>query len=524
MKNLRRMALAFLMGAAVGNSIWAGIANDSVVLQMDDEIITDFEKNLDSLSDLEYIDDTSFAETNELIEIDSATFVEAFADIPDSVFIARLGSIPTTIDLSYNKIVRRFIEVYLTQRRETVQSMLGLANYYFPVFDDIFDYYDIPNEMKYMSIIESALNPRAVSRAGAVGLWQFMYGTGRMCGLTINSLVDERRDPLKSTHAAATYAKKLYGYYGDWLMVIAAYNCGPGNVNKAIRRSGGKKNYWDIYYYLPRETRGHVPAFIAANYVMNFYHLHNLQPSVIDLPHLNDTIMVLDELHLEQVAHVLDIPLTLLRDMNPQYRADILPATPDKPCILRLPEHKTLEFIDLQNTIFAYNDSVYFNPHKNLNQPVQYTAQHTPSGNQSRLTYTVKSGDNLGYISEWYNVRISDIKYWNNLRKNTIFTGQKLVIYVPKNKHDQYYDINQISFAEKQRRAGNAVPQNAKGAEVVPGSKGEYFIYTVKNGDTLWEIAQQFPGVSDTDIMRLNNISNASKIHPGQKLKIKKEI
>jgi len=514
------------MIALAGNIAISGeTVQDSSTSSMDDTILTNFDKNLDSLAEMEYIDDSLLEETTGFVEIDSSVIIaEEFAKIPDSVFIQRLSSIPSVIDLSYNKIVRRFIEVYLTQRRDKVELMLGMADYYFPIFDDIFDYYDMPNEMKYMSIIESALNPRAVSRAGAVGLWQFMYGTGRVNGLTINSVVDERRDPVKSTHAAAKYSKKLYGIYDDWLMVIAAYNCGPGNVNKAIYRSGRKKNYWEIYYHLPRETRGHVPAFIAANYVMNFAHEHGLKPAKINMPPIHDTIMVMDKLHLKQVSEVLGISLDLIRDLNPQYRADIIPATPKHAFSLRLPEENIFQFIDRETEIFAYKDSVFFNP--KMNQPVHTTSKYysvPPPGNYTKLTYVVKSGDNLGFISEWYNVRISDIKRWNRIRRNTIYSGQKLAIYVPKKKSSKYKNINKMTFAEKQKMVGNPVPVSSSTSSDNL-STGDYILYTVKSGDTLWEIAQQYPGVTDTDIMQLNNIINAAKIKPGQKLKIRKKI
>ncbi|HER08096.1 MAG TPA: lytic transglycosylase, partial [Bacteroides sp.] len=241
-------------------------------------------------------------------------------DFPDSVYMRRLAGIPSVIDLTYNRIVKNYLDVYTKKRREQVRVMLGLSDYYFPIFEEIFDYYDVPFELKYLAVIESALNPRAVSRAGAVGTWQFMYGTGRFYGLTINSLVDERRDPIASTHAAARYLRDLYGMYGDWTLALAAYNCGPGNVNKAIRRSGGKKNFWDIYYFLPRETRGYVPAFIAATYVMNHYPEHRLSRIPVEMPLFTDTIVVREPVHLEQIAGVLGVPLKQLRDMNPQYR------------------------------------------------------------------------------------------------------------------------------------------------------------------------------------------------------------
>ena len=480
--------------------------NDTLINIQEEEL--NFEANLDSMLNLWYVD--KYVNEEKLLLRDSIVFADSlFPDFPDSIYIDRISKIPTAVNLTYNEIVKRFIEVYTMKRRNTVEVMLGLSDYYFPVFDEIFDYYGVPNELKYMSIIESALNPRAYSRARAVGLWQFMYGTGRIYGLTINSLVDERRD--------------LHGIYGDWLLAIAAYNCGPGNVNKAIRRTGGKKNFWDVYYYLPRETRGHVPAFIAATYVMNYYQEHNLVPGKIDLPIPSDTIMVNDNLHLQQVASVLQVPLKQLQDMNPQYIRDIIPGK-SKPYALLLPQEKTTAFIDLEDSIYTYLDSVYF-PNKEIATPQTYSAYHAaPPKNSEKLTYTVKSGDNLGFISEWYNVSISDIKYWNDIRRNTIYAGQKLSIYIPKSKVDKYRDIDKLSFNEKQRRVGNTVASSGSSASSSSNSNladGDYIYYTIKSGDTLWEIALQFDGVSDTDLMRLNSIRNPADIRPGQKIKIK---
>jgi len=494
---------------------------DTIPSIIDDTVITDlnFDENLDSLLNLYYVGQ-SIASNPEFWNNGSDSLIP---DFPDSVYIERLKKIPTVVELTYNSVVRRYIEVYTKQKRGSVGVMLGLSQYYFPLFDEIFDYYDIPNEMKYMSIIESALNPRATSRTRAVGLWQFMYGTGRLYGLTVNSLVDERRDPIKSTYAAARYVKDLYSIYNDWILVIAAYNCGPGNVNKAIRRSGGKRNYWDIYYYLPRETRGHLPAFIAATYVMNYYKEHNLKPIPVSFPVTSDTIMVTKELHLAQVSDVLGIPLQLLRDMNPQYRTDIIPAK-DNPMVLRLPLEQTARFIDLEKDIYAYKDSVYFNPEKAITSPTTFDARgpvEAPPGNYSKLTYTIKEGDNLGFVSMWYNVRISDIRYWNNIRHNTIRSGQKLTIYVPRNSLNKYQDISELTFAEKQARIGKtAAPATAKPVQTVTAGN-DYVIYTVKQGDTIWDIIKKYPGVTETEVMRLNNLSDGSKIKAGQQLKIR---
>jgi membrane-bound lytic murein transglycosylase D len=480
-----------------------------------------FENNLDSLVNLWYVENSLGQEPDSTW---SSVADSLYPQFPDSIYIERLSRLPVKVNLTYNRQVRNYIQVYTGKRRELVEVLLGLSDYYFPIFDEIFDYYGIPLELKYCSIIESALNPRAVSRAGATGIWQFMYGTGRMYGLTINSLVDERRDPVKSTHAAARFMKDLYGIYGDWMLVIAAYNCGPGNVNRAIRRSGGKRDFWDIYYFLPRETRGHVPAFVAATYTMNYYREHGLYSEPLELPIPVDTIMIQDNLHLDQVSHVLGIPKKMLRDINPQYKWDIIPGK-EKPYALKIPAEYSMQFIELEDSIFAWNDSVYFNPKKQTRSPSYYTSNYVPeppSPDMVRLTYTIKSGDNLGYISEWYHVRLSDLKYWNNIYGSTIRAGSKLVIFVPKSKADNYRKINTMSFVEKQRSIGKEVAEtNAGPARQLPGRDEDYVLYTIKSGDTLWDIARKYPGVSDSDIIKLNDLGDGNDIKEGMVIRIK---
>jgi membrane-bound lytic murein transglycosylase D len=369
-----------------------------------------------------------------------------------------------------------------------------------------------------MAVIESALNPRAVSRVGATGMWQFMYGTARMYDLTVNSYIDERRDPIKSAHAAALFMKDLYAMFHDWTLVIAAYNCGPGNVNKAIRRSGGKRDFWEIFYRLPRETRGYVPAYIAAAYTFNYYEEHGIMPLYPKIPIATDTIMISDNLHLKQVSEVLNIPLKALRDLNPQYKLNVIPAKGSHHP-LTIPINYVGDFIDLQDSILAYKDSVFFNSDNTIKNPKKSYYIPQPPTNRDKLIYTVKSGDNLGFISEWYHVRISDIRYWNNVRGNMIRVGQKLNIYVPKGKAAKYADINKLSFEEKQHRIGKTVAQTKK--VKTESTNNNYVYYKVRSGDTLWEIAKKYQGVSESEIMELNNISNGRSLKAGQMIKIK---
>lgn len=469
------------------------------------DTVLNLDANLDSMLNLWYAG--HYQSIENLSEIDTTVVDSLISSLPDSVIINRLAQIPSVVPLAYNHIVRRYIEMYSRKRKDLMAVMLGLSEYYFPLFEQILDYHQLPTELKYMTVIESALNPRAYSRARAVGLWQFMYGTGKKYGLTINSLVDERMDPYKSTVAACRFMTDLYSIFKDWTLVIAAYNCGPANVNKAIRRAGGKTNYWEIYYYLPRETRGYVPAFIAATYVMNYAREHNITPVKPELPLPLDTIMVTKPLHLGQVAEVLNIPIKAVRDLNPQYFRDIVPAY-EKPFPLTLPMSDTYRFIDVEDSIYTYKDSVFFNA-KLIHYPASTIRGYIPGppDNSTTVYYKVRSGDNLGSIAMRYNVRVSDLMYWNGLHNSRIRAGQRLVIYMSRKKASHY--VSSEKRAPSQPAIGTVT------------SEGGFILYTVRQGDTLWDIAKLYPGVSTDDILQWNNLSNPSKLKPGQVIKIK---
>ncbi|MDD3160422.1 MAG: transglycosylase SLT domain-containing protein [Bacteroidales bacterium] len=348
-------------------------------------------------------------------------------DFSDEEYIQRLSELPTIIEMPYNQIVRSFIDVYTNRRRSLVQYMLGMGEYYFSLFEQELDANNMPHELKYLPVIESALNPTAVSRAGATGLWQFMLGTGKMYGLECNSLVDERRDPVRSTHAAVRYLKDLYDIYQDWNLAISAYNCGPGNVNKAIKRAGGKKDFWEIYNYLPKETRGYLPAFIAANYVMNYYSDHNICPATADLSYSSDTIEVKTRIHLQQIADVLDIPIDELRSLNPQYKKDIIPGGENYNCMLRLPMTCAYNFIEMQDSICNYHQSELL-ANRTTVEPAAYNKKAANSLG-IKTFHKVRSGETLSQIAGKYHVTVNQLKSWNNLRNTRINIGQKLVLY-----------------------------------------------------------------------------------------------
>lgn len=489
------------------------------IFDIEDDIIDIFANQMDSLVYSWQIQN-SFSFDSAEVNL-GKTFPK---NIPDSVYIQRLMDSQMAIDLSYNKVVNNYIKMYTEKRRNQVEVMLGLSAYYFPIFEETLDKYDMPIELKYLPIIESALNPVARSRVGANGLWQFMYGTGKQMGLEVNTFVDERRDPVKASDAAVRYLKSLYNTYGDWHLAIAAYNCGPGNVNRAIRRSGGKRNYWDIYYRLPRETRGYVPAFIAAMYTMEHYKKHNLQPRYPKIPLLTDTIMINNYLHFNQIEATLNIEIEQIRALNPMYRLDIIPAKSNKPYPLVLPENKVFDFIDLDTTVFAYEREKYF-PDNTLKQPTQSTGGYfTPVDvkGKAKIFYTVKSGDNVGFISSWFKVRASDLRYWNNINRDVIRIGQKLVLYIPEKDQAKYEKVNSMTFTQKQASIGKTSKPSEK--QTVKPLDNDYVYYKVRKGDTLWDISQKYAGISSNEIMKLNNLKNDHSLYIGQQLKIKRKM
>ena len=421
---------------------------------------------------------------------------------PDSVYASRLASLPRIIPMPYNNVVRDCIDLYTERRRNLVRYMLGMADYYFPIIEEVLDKHGLPIALKYLAEVESALNPVALSRVGACGLWQFMLPTGKQYGLTINSLVDDRRDPVKATEAACTYFKDMYAIYKDWSLVMASYNCGPGNVNKAIKRSGGKTNFWDIFPYLPKETRSYVPLFIAANYVMNYYCDHNLCPLETNLPLATDTIHVNKMLHLQQVSEVLRVDLEQLRALNPQYKRDIVPGNTGD-AVLKLPASDTYAFVDKEDSIYQYRVEEFLPSYL-----VTINGGSTSGvATREQVTHIVLKNENIYTIANRYGVTPQEIKKWNRLSSNRLARGKRLKLYV---------DNGGVYLSAKNT-------QKEKAASASPAQKAEkkdgYIAHKVRSGESLYSIASKYPGVSAQTLKQANNLSD-SKIIPGQVLKI----
>ena len=340
--------------------------------------------------------------------------------VSDSVYIDRLSRIPSIIEMPFNDIVKKYIEAYTGRLRNKVSFMLAAANFYMPMFEEALDTYDLPMELKYLPIIESALNPKALSRQRASGLWQFMLHTGKQYGLETNSLVEERFDPQKSTWAAVRYLKELFDIYKDWNLVLAAYNCGPGNVNKAMRRAGGSTDYWEIYPFLPKETRGYVPGFIAANYVMTYYCEHGICPMDSQLPAVSDTIHINKDLHLQQVASVCDIDIEQLRSLNPQFKKDIVPGN-SKVYALRLPNNMVNTFIERQDSIYAYEASKYLGKRRTVT-----VSDGTAKNGKGAQYHKIRNGETLGAIARRYGVSVNQLRNLNGIQGNNIRAGRTI--------------------------------------------------------------------------------------------------
>ena len=427
MKKLFTISLFFLL-------VFPLMAQDTIPVEIADTLspITDTLQTvaLDSTELPQSIDTVElpifFDEALAWLDTTECTSDTIIAELPDSIYKARLRALPFVIEVPYNEIVRRYILRYVKHNPRQLASLQRKADYYFPLFEDILGKYDLPFELCYMPVIESALNPQARSHMGAVGLWQFMPATGKKYGLEVNSLVDERMDPIRSTEAACRFLKALYSIFGDWNLVIAAYNCGPGNVNKAIHRAGGKRDFWSIYPFLPKETRGYLPIFIAASYAMNYAQVHGICPASELLYPVTDTIMTAERQHLKQIAANLDITLEELRRLNPQYARDIIPGGKDY--ALCLPIDLSGAYIDQQDTILAYNAKELIHNRRDEIDLLQRTSVNGAYSVNGVTYYKIKEGDTLGGIAAKFRVSVKQLKAWNGLTSDFIRAGKTLKI------------------------------------------------------------------------------------------------
>ncbi len=508
--------------------------------------------NLDSLVHIKYFGDYQYSTDTQMPDKNNfpAGYIPQY---DDSVYRQRIEALnqETPIELVFNRQVKNFINLYAGKKRELTSRILGLAQIYFPMFEEQLDKHDLPLELKYLAVVESALNPTAGSRAGAKGIWQFMYYTGKVYGLKVTSYVDERYDPWKSTIAACEHLQDLYDIYDNWSLAMAAYNSGAGNVNKAIRRAGGVKNYWAIWPYLPRETRGYVPAFIAVTYVMNYTAEHNLYPVDPGILYNGiDTVTVHDVLSFDQLNEMFGIPMEDIRFLNPSFKKGVIPVAKDKNYVLWLPKTHIGDYINNEKELYTYKTKKGIKREKLLADIKKA---------QERTIHIVRNGENLGLIAQKYHCYVNQLKVWNNMRGTLIHPGQRLIVYpsakysprqtssqprstkgLSKNYHIVKYGENLGLLANRYHCTTKDLKgwNNLKGNTIFPNQKlivyrpkeastvrngtgsSSYIYHTVRKGDTLWDIAKEYDGATVSQIKKLNNITNARKLRPGQKIKV----
>jgi membrane-bound lytic murein transglycosylase D len=466
--------------------------------EKNDEIVVvknyaDYEKSVDSLW-LETMYSSPLYDPTLLSVSDVASKI-SFADIELSTELLKIRleelNQKTPFNLEYNPELERLIKSYLKTRSNYYPKMMARAKYYFPMFEAALDKYDIPLEIKYLSVVESALNPRAKSWVGATGIWQFMYQTGKQFGLNISSYVDERQDPVKSAEAACKYLESLYRTFNDWDLALAAYNSGPGNVSKAIRRSGGHRNYWNIRPFLPRETAGYLPAFYATMYIFEHADSHNIKPLAPLTYHFaTDTVQVKRLLTFEQLNETLNVSIEMLQFLNPEYKLDIVPFVKGKNYAVRLPKKYLNIFVKNESEIYAFASEEEAKREKPLPKYFEMN---------QRIRYKVRNGDYLGRIANRYGVRVSDIKKWNGMRTTSLRVGQRITIY-PKRLN--------FSVAKSSKKSSKSVKK-------VTG-KGEKIAYKIKKGDSLWSISRKYPKISIQQIKDWNGIRDANSLVPGK--------
>ena len=458
---------------------------DSLVLQIHSDAML-----IDSLWMNELVKSPLY-DTEQYVLEDDEILVTDLEELPTNLLKERLKYLnsKTPFKIEYNPQLEQVIRTYLQKRKSSLSTIMERARYFFPMFEEHLAKYNIPLELKYLAVVESALNPNARSRMGATGLWQFMYQTGKFYNLEVSSYIDERSDPYRATEAACMYLENLYKMYGDWSMALAAYNSGPGNVSKAIRRSGGSTNYWNIRKYLPRETASYVPAFFATLYIFEFANEHNLKSKENAMSYYaTDTVQVKRQLTFGQINETLNVDIEVLKFLNPQYKLDIIPYIKDKNYTLTLPVKDIGNFVSNEQLIYAYADVEDAKREKPIPEFIEMN---------SRIIHKVKSGEYLGKIAAKHGVAESSLKRWNNLKNSRLQIGQKLVIY-PKNAH----------------------PVVSSKTTPTKKDKGEDTYYIVKLGDSLWSIAKKYSNVSVQNIKEWNNIWSVKSLKPGIKLKI----
>ena len=424
----------------------------------------------------------------------------------DSIYRLRMNRMMTVIPMTYNETVRKYIDLYAGPRRKILRHIMGMANFYFPIIEQILDTNDLPLELKYLPVVESALRPLAQSRVGASGLWQFMLPTGKIYGLEINSLIDERLDPEKATEAACRYFKDMYNRYGDWHLALAAYNCGPGGVDRAIRRAGGVKDFWKLFQYLPRETRSYVPLFLAVAYIMTYHCDHNICPVGANFSVATDTIMVEQAIHFDQIAEILHIDKEAVRFYNPQYKREIIPGHL-RPSTLRLPIEYTFAYIDKEDSVLEYRvDELLAHC-----VPVDV---NNPKNREQQISHTVKAGENVYTIANLYGVTAQNLRRWNGLSGSRVPQGRKLRVYI---------DNGGLTYFAQGTNAltPEPAPKSTTVSAVSPplANSSGYTTYQVQSGDTLSAIAKKFPGVTWQHIQQVNGMSTTS-LRIGQILRI----
>ncbi|HPE39838.1 MAG TPA: transglycosylase SLT domain-containing protein [Bacteroidales bacterium] len=469
-------------------------------------------KEMDEMLDLWYIKSQIPKAINSSLYDDTTDVV-----FSDSLIYQRLRAINTVVPLAYNNSVKRWIELYVYKRKKSSSVLMGLSTYYYPFMREIFDKYGVPEELIYLTIIESGLNPIAVSRMGATGIWQFMHGTGKVYGLEVNTFVDDRRDPIKATDAAARHLKDLYNIFNDWGLAISAYNCGAGNVRKAISRSGGKTDFWSVRSYLPRETQNYFPAYIAALYLVTYHQQHGIPSAKISIPFAVDTVMIHHELHFEQISAVLEIDMEEIKILNPQYKRMVIPAY-SEPYPLRLQNKDIIRFIELKDSICQFKYADYFTPIKVYQG--MFTGEAVQSTDYKKQYHTVKSKETLASISAKYGLSVTELKQMNKLKSNYVKPKQRLFVgyeYTGKSLSEVSTDSTKVITPIDSTKIdpNSATVQSEKPASGIQ----KEVIYIVKKGDTLNSIAKKH-NTTINKLITYNKIKNANSIHVGQKIKI----